>query len=252
MSRTNQILLAVVAAGAAIAAFYFLALSPKRQEVVRLDGEIAAKQVELESSRQMLATYEQARGSYKHNYSTLARLGKAVPADDDVRSLLVQLEGAADRSGVDFQKIEVGGGTDVGESSAGEPVAVPGELAPAPGSVPVGGGALSAMPFSFTFNGEFFDLSTFLARLERFVTVSNERIDVTGRLMRLESIQIAPHANGYPEMTASIGAATYMVPPLEGVPSAGAAAAQPATETPPAAGGTTPPTTTATTTGAAQ
>ena len=256
MTRTNKILLAVVAAVGALAAFYFLALAPQREQIAKLDEQIVAKETELEASRQTLVVYEAARSTYKRNYSTLARLGKAVPADDDVRSLLVQLESAADRSGVDFQKIEVGGGGGaVAAPAAGatDATASTGELAPAPGSVPVAGGALSAMPFSFTFNGGFFDLSSFLARLERFVTVSNDRIDVTGRLLRLESIQIAPHSTGFPHMTAQIGAATYLVPPPEAVTAAGAAgAAQPATATPtpPADGGTAPPTTTATTTGA--
>ena len=100
MTRTNKILLSVVALGAAIAAFYFFVLAPKREEVAKLDTEIAAKEAEIEQARLTLAGYEQAKESYKRNYATLARLGKAVPADDDVRSLLVQLESTADRSGV--------------------------------------------------------------------------------------------------------------------------------------------------------
>ena len=47
----------------------------------------------------------------------VARLGKAVPADDDVRSLMVQINSAADRSGVDFRTISIGG--------AGAPTAGP-------------------------------------------------------------------------------------------------------------------------------
>jgi Tfp pilus assembly protein PilO len=220
MTRTNKILLAVVAAAAVICAFYFLALAPKREEIARLDTEVAAKQAEVEQAQQTLATYELARASYKANYAKLVRLGKAVPAEDDVRSLLVQLESAADRSGVDFEKIELG--TGLAGASGGAPADAKSsdETAPAPGSVPVAGGALSAMPFSFTFTGSYFDLSTFLARLERFVTVQNRRIDATGRLLRLESVQIAPSAAGFPEMKAEINAATYMVPPVTGVPSA--------------------------------
>jgi hypothetical protein len=170
-----------------------------------------------------------------------------VPGDDDVRSLLVQLEAAADRTGVDFQKIELGGAMG-GAPSAPSDAAASSELATAPGSVPVAGGVLSAMPFTFAFNGEYFDLSRFLSKLERFVTVSNERIDVTGRLLRLESVQLQPGPAGFPNMQAQIGAATYIVPPTEGVPGADADAA-------PAAGtqatpGATPPTTTATASGA--
>jgi Tfp pilus assembly protein PilO len=245
-SSNKTLLLGVAAAVVAIAAFYFLALGPKRDEVAKLDADIAAKATELEQARMTLSTYEQARGTYKENYATLVRLGKAVPADDDVRSLLVQLEATADRSGVDFQKLEVGGGaapTTTGEA----PAAAEGTLAKAPGTVDVAGGALSAMPFNLTFNGGYFELQTFLARLERFVTVNNERLDATGRLLRLESVKLAPGPTGFPQMRAEIGAASYLVPAPEAVPAAGAATA---TETPAASAGV-PPTTAATATGGA-
>jgi Tfp pilus assembly protein PilO len=248
MTRTNKILLAVVAAVAALCAFYFLALAPKREEIARLDAEVAAKSVEVEQARAMLVTYERAKASYKSNYATLARLGKALPADDDVSSLLVQLESAADRSGVDFSKIELGTGSTGAPSSEGDAAGTQGELAPAPGTIPVAGGALSAMPFSFGFTGSYLDLSTFFARLEHFVSLNNKRLDATGRLLRLESVQITPAPTGFPEMQAQIAAATYLVPPVRGVPGAAPSGAQ--------AEGTTqatPPTTTASaTTGAAQ
>jgi Tfp pilus assembly protein PilO len=237
MTRTNKIL-AVVAAAAAIGAFYFLVLAPKREQVAKLDTDIAAKQAEITQAEQQLATYEQARASYKTNYARLVRLGKAAPGDDDVRSLLVQLEGAADKTGVDFEKIEVG------SALAGAPSAAPpsggaaadgqtatGELASAPGAVPVAGGALSAMPFSFSFSGSYFDLTTFFSKLEHFVTVNNERVDTTGRLLRLETVAITPAGSGFPTMQAEIGAATYIVPPVEGVSGAGGAAAEPAAGT---------------------
>jgi Tfp pilus assembly protein PilO len=247
MSRTNRILLAVVVVAGAICGFYFLALAPKREEIAKLDADIAAVQAEVDSARDTLAAHERARASYPRTYALLARLGKAVPADDDVRSLLVQIESAAERSGVDFQKIEVGTGASVGTT---QPATEAGdELAPAPGSVPVAGGALSAMPFSFTFNGSYFELSEFLARLERFVTVTNRRIDATGRLLRLESVEIQPGAAGFPAMQAEVGAATYLVPPPEAVegapePSAGTPAA-------PSNSGGNSATTTATVTGGA-
>ena len=110
MTRSNKILLSVVALGAAIAAFYFFVLAPKREEVAKLDTDIAAQEAEVEQARLTLAGYEEAKKTYKSNYATLARLGKAVPADDDVRSLMVQLEATADRSGVNFEKIELGSG----------------------------------------------------------------------------------------------------------------------------------------------
>ena len=247
MTRTNRILIAIVAIAAATSAYYFLALSPKREQVTKLDGDIATKQAQLEQAKQTLVGYEKARASYKANYTTLVRLGKAVPSDDDVRSLMVQLQSAAAGSGVDFEKIELASGF-AGSSAAATTTTTPasGELAAAPGSVPVAGGALSAMPFSFTFNGSYYDLSTFLARLEHFVSAHNDRLNATGRLLRLESVGIAPGPAGFPTMQAQIGAAIYVVPPVEGVPGAATPGAQSAS-TPPSSSSaqSTPSTTTA-------
>lgn len=223
MTRTNRILIAIVAIAAAASAYYFLVLTPKREQVAKLDTDIAAKQTQLAQAKQTLVGYEKARAGYKANYTTLVRLGKAVPSDDDIRSLMVQLQNAAVGTGVDFEKIELASGFAGGTGSAPtttSTTATSGELAPAPGSVPVAGGALSAMPFSFTFNGSYFDLSTFLARLEHFVSDHNEKLNATGRLLRLESVGIAPGPAGFPTMQAQIGAAIYVVPPVEGVPGA--------------------------------
>jgi Tfp pilus assembly protein PilO len=245
MTRSNQILLSVVALGAAIAAFYFFALSPKREEAAALDTKIAEQEAAVEQARLMLAGYEEAKGSYKRNYATLARLGKAVPADDDVQSLMVQLESTADRSGVSFEKIELTSGLAGDASTDAEPAE--GVLAAAPGTVPVAGGVLSAMPFTFSFTGSYFDLTAFFARLEHFVSLNNKKLDSTGRLLRLESVTIAPSSVGFPDMQAQINAATYLVPPVEGVTETAAPSSAQTVDTAP---GTNPPTTTAATTGA--
>jgi hypothetical protein len=110
------------------------------------------------------------------------------------------------------------------------------------------------MPFSLSFKGSYFNLSEFFTRLERFVTVENKKIDVTGRLLLLGSIEVTPQPSEDSkrgELVAQISAASYLVPPAEGV----AGTATPDSPTgdsspPPASGGTTPPTTTATITGA--
>jgi hypothetical protein len=159
---------------------------------------------------------------------------------------MVQLESTADRSGVSFEKIEVAsalGGTT--PSTEAKPAAT--GLAAAPGTVPVAGGVLSAMPFSFSFTGSYFDLTAFFARLEHFVSLNNEKLDSTGRLLRLESVTISPSSIGFPEMQAQINAATYLVPPVESVTEATAPSDATTVDTAP---GTTPPTTTAATTGA--
>ena len=211
MTRSPKLLIPALAAIVVVAAFYFLVLSPKREDGARLAGEIAAKQSELDQSRAQAAAYEQARRNYKGNYTTLTRLGKAVPVDDDVRSLLVQLNDAAARSKVDFHAITIGAS---GQAVAGAAAA---GLAPPPGTVSIGSAGFSAMPFSFGFEGSFFHLSDFFNRLEDFVTVTNKDIDVTGRLLLLGSISITPKGEDLKHLTAQVGAASYLVPPAQGI-----------------------------------
>lgn len=243
MSRRNSILLAAVAAVAVIAAYWMVVLSPKREEATKLDKSITTKKGELQAAEAELATYEKAKAGYKANYSLVARLGKAVPADDDVRSLMVQLNAAAGKSKVDFRTIQIGGGT-----AAPAPAPAAGStdkkgaqpttpaITPPPGSTSVGSAGFSSMPFTFAFRGSFFSLGEFFKRLDDFVAVNNQqRLDVTGRLMVLNSISLTPDATGFPRIRAQIGAAAYMLPATQGL-TAGASPAGPGT----AATGTSP------------
>ena len=249
MTRNNRLLLVLVVAFAAMSAFWFVALTPKREEAAALQDQITAKQAELEQARQEVVTYEAARASYPENYSTVARLGKAVPADDDIRSLMVQLDAAANRSGVDFESIDVG---------TGAPGPAPGAAAgtkagtiPGVTENPAGFGTL---PFTLAFKGSYFELSSFFSRLERFVTVSNRNVDATGRLLVLHSISLLPEADDSTTMRAQIGATSYLVPEGEGLTDGGTPEGPSAPATPAAghAGGSSSPATptTATVTGA--
>ncbi|CAA9476574.1 MAG: hypothetical protein AVDCRST_MAG69-478 [uncultured Solirubrobacteraceae bacterium] len=241
LRRNHRLLLALVVLAAAVGAFWMLVLSPKREEASALSEQIAAKQVELDAARQQVVTYEQAREAYPANYATVARLGKAVPADDDVRSLVVQLDAAAKRSNVDFELIDVGKGAATPDAAAKN--VIPGASLNAAG--------FTTLPMSFAFHGSYFELSSFFTRLERFVTVSNRRIDVTGRLLLLQSISLVPGGDGFPQMRAQINATSYLVPPAEGLTD-GASPQGPGAAPVPAAGaapGAKPVVTTATVTG---
>jgi hypothetical protein len=216
VTRSTKMLIPAVAAVAAIAAYWFLVLAPKREEISRLDAEITQQQTAAEQAEQQAAAYETAKTNYRKNYTTVTRLGKAVPGDDDVRSLLVQLDDAAKRSKVTFRSLNVEGGA-AAPDSGGSGATATGALAPAPGAVPVGSAGFSAMPFKFAFGGSFLRLSDFFQRLERFVTVENGKIDVTGRLLLLGGISITPDSGDLRKLQAEITAATYLVPPTEGV-----------------------------------
>lgn len=249
MTRRNSILLVAVAFIAAAGVFWMLILSPKRDEAVKINAQIAAKQTALAQAEAELATYENARGSYRANYTKVARLGKAVPADDDVRSLLVQLNAAADRSKVDFRSIDLDGSSGAPAAGAGGTApAAAGSLTPPPGASSVGSAGFATMPFSFKFEGSFFNLGAFFNRLDKFVTVRSQGLDVTGRLLLLNSISLAPDTiKGFPHITAEVKANSYLLPPAQGLlagatadgPTAAAAGANPAPADPSAPPATT-------------
>ena len=230
MSRRNTMLLAAVAVLASVAAYWMLALSPKREQATKLSASISKQQGDLEAAKAELATYELAKAGYKANYTLIARLGKAVPADDDVRSLLIQINSAAGRSKVDFRTIAVGGNAAPPTAAAGAGVAAP----TPPGATAVGTAGFAQMPFTFSFKGSFFSLGDFLKRMDRFVSVKQQRMDVTGRLMVIDHVSLLPDPDGFPTMRAAINATTYLLPATQGL-TAGATAAGPGTEK-----GTTP------------
>lgn len=263
MTQTNRILVTALAAVLAAGAFFMLVLKPKREEANTLKTQIAAAQSELDQAKALLASNQQARESYREAYAAVVRLGKAVPADDDVRSLIVQLGAAARKSKVDFRSINVGtgsGASTVTTDPSSAAVALP------PGAT-VGPAGFPIMPFSFNFTGGFFRLSDFFHQLQDFVRQQKRDLAVTGRLLTVDSFALAPDQSGFPRMRAAVNATTYLVSPLEGA-TAGATAAGPqgaagtagATGTgtgaqPSTPGGTTSPssspaTTTATSTGA--
>jgi Tfp pilus assembly protein PilO len=239
VTKNKTLLIAVVATAAAMAAFWFLALAPKREEAAALNDKIAAKETELATAQATLAGYRKSKDNYGSNYATVVRLGKAVPEDDDIRSLLVQLDAEAGGTNVDFRTVEIGGGANAGAAAA-DPAAS-------------GTAGFETTAFAFTFKGTYENLQQFMARMERFVNLRNEKMNVTGRLLRLETIDMQVDALGYPRIIARIAGKSYQVPETQGL-TAGATPAGPAAPTPAAtpapAGGPSVPTTTATVPGA--
>ena len=227
MSRTYRILIVAVVAVVAMGAYWKLLLAPKREEAASLGKQLAAQEAKAAQARATLATYREAKASYRANYATLVGLGKAVPNDDDTRSLVVQLDASAKRSGVDFDNIDVNFS---GSAPMASPAAVgaTGATTTPPGAV--SSGSFSVLPFTLSFTGKFDDLGNFFSRLERFVTVDGDRIDVNGRLLRIESVTLEPAADGWPGIQAQIGAASYILPDAPDQ-AAGTAPATPGTST---------------------
>jgi hypothetical protein len=244
MSSTNRLIVAMVAAAGLGAAFWMLALSPKRQEASELSEQATVVQESLAEHRTEVAQALEARREFPVDYQQLVVLGKAVPGDDDTPSLLVQLNQVAKRADVSFRNItlDAASGTaeavpppaaPVEESTGGVAASTPISATEAAASTlplgaAIGPAGLAVMPYTLTFKGDFFHLADFIKGLDSLVKTENAQVEVNGRLMTVDSFTLAADSNrGFPFLEASFSVTTYLTPPGQGV-TAGATPASPA------------------------
>jgi type II secretory pathway pseudopilin PulG len=239
MTARDRTVIVVVLILAALGGSWMFVISPKRDQAAKLGDQIKAAQAQLDSARTLLASNESARATFARSYSVLVRLGEAVPADDNVPSLIYQLQSAASAARVDFRDLTLNSATG-GATPAPAPTPPPGTpgaaasasatqaaAAALPPGAAVGPAGFPAEPFTFTFRGNFFHLANFLGRVERFVVANNKGVAVSGRLMTLNGISLGPGPQGFPQIQASIAATTFIVPAAEGILN-GASASAPA------------------------
>jgi hypothetical protein len=235
MTARDRTVVAVILTLALAIGGWLLLIQPRRDQASKLATQVTAAQSNLSSVQGQLSQAIADKSTYARDYAELVKLGEAVPADDNVPSLLYQLQHAASSTSVDFLSLTLASsGT---SAPAGTAAAAGGANLP-PG-VTVGPAGFPVEPFTFTFQGNFFHLSTFLGQVERFVQVTNKRIAVSGRLMTLNSINFAAGSGGFPQILATLSATTYLVPTNQTVTN-GATTTGPASGQPVSAAGTTP------------
>jgi Tfp pilus assembly protein PilO len=105
--RDKKILMIVVPM-LCLLGYWFLLLSPKRQEASKANEELAKQEERRDTAEQRLAQAKTAEASFARDYTAVVRLGKAIPASVDMPSLIVQLDEAARGTGINFQKIAAG------------------------------------------------------------------------------------------------------------------------------------------------
>jgi hypothetical protein len=220
MTGRDRIVIVVVLIVALVAGGWFLVLSPQREQASQLGAQIATQRQQLDGALSDIAAGMAAKREFPHDYATVARLGTAVPEDDGVASLLVQVQQAASATKIDFRSLKVGGSASAGAApapAAGAAAATQATTATLPPGATVGSAGFPTMPFSFQFQGDFFHLSDFLGRLERFLVVRNRSVSVSGRFMTLDGISLGAGPRGFPQIQAAVAATTYLLPPTQGL-----------------------------------
>jgi Tfp pilus assembly protein PilO len=241
------VIVAIVLAG-----FYFKVVSPKRQKASSLSTDITMLQSQIAEQQQVAQFAEDARQHFPAYYGRLVVLGKAVPADADTPSLLVQLNTLADRTGVKFNGLELS--ADSGSASTAAPAAPP-TTTPPDGSTPsdssstststptagtttptaateataanlplgaaVGTAGLPVMPYDLTFEGSYFDVANFLKGIDDLVHMRGTgQVSADGRLLTVGGFSLALAENETPgpnpKLEVSLSVTSYVTPSDQG------------------------------------
>jgi hypothetical protein len=234
-----------VAAIAVFGAFWFMVLTPKHNDAKAIGTKVGAAQARLQTAQSSAASAEAAKARYARDYATIARLGKAVPVDDDMPSLVYQLSHTAKVNHVDFRSIKLTSNGTAAAAPTGVAAAVASAngntsatsstpaatVAPAlpPGAV-VGTAGFPTMPFTFTFNGSFFHMQRFLKALNGLTAVQGKNINVKGRLLTVDGVGLKASPKGFPNVDATVAVTAYLLPADEGL-TAGATPGTPTTGT---------------------
>lgn len=226
---------------AVIGAFWVLVLSPKRATVSTIGDQIAQAETRRVTAERNASAAGQARAAYERDYANLARLGKAVPADDDVASLVYQLETVARANGIDFRALKLAG-TGAGAAPAVTPdpakdattkdattkgaattkdatatTPTPPAIAQAPPGAAVGTAGLIALPFTFTFDGGYLPMQRVLGAIDRLADADGGALAIRGRLITVDGFALSSSRFGFPKVKALVSATAYIVPATEGV-----------------------------------
>jgi type II secretory pathway pseudopilin PulG len=245
VTARDRTVLIVVGLLALLGGFWFLAISPKRKEASEVTTQVAAAQTRLDLAQASAASADAARKQYSADYATVARLGKAVPVDDDMPSLVYQLSHTAKVNHVDFRGIKLTGSSTPAAAPVGAAAAVASAngTTPASSSTPaatvapelppgatVGTAGFPTMPFTFNFSGTYVHMQRFLKAINGLTSVQGKNINVTGRLLTVDGVALKAGPNGFPDVDATVAVTAFLLPADEGL-TAGATAATPTTGT---------------------
>lgn len=152
---------------------WFLLISPQRSRASSIDVEIEQVEAQIVQAR---AAAAQAESAEPVRTADLFRLTKAMPSENDIAGVLLELSKTAGETGIVFEQI------------------IPGPTVTA--------GTFRAQPIDLVFTGNFYSLSDFLYRLRNLVSVQQGDLIANGRLFSVEKLQFVEADSKFPNIRA--------------------------------------------------
>lgn len=193
---------------AVFALYWLLLMNPALDRRAGLQEPLQQAQAERDEAVAAAQEVTEAKANYKQDYAALVKLSKAIPQSVAVADLMRELNSAARGMDIEFSNITM----------AADTTAADAEPQPTATTTPAATG-LDEIPVELTFTGRFFALSDLFREVQRFVRTAEGRLDIQGRLIRIEKFSF--DSASFPSLTAQITATVYAAPADEG-PTGGA------------------------------
>jgi Tfp pilus assembly protein PilO len=208
VSARDRKLLMLFVPLAVFALYWLLLLNPALDRREGLQKPLAQAQAERDTAVATADKMVEAKENYKQDYAELVKLSKAIPQSVAVSDLMRELNRAAAGMGIEFSNITMAPEpTDAASQTTTTTVTSPDTA------------SLDEIPVELTFDGRFFALADMFHSIQQFVKVADDRLDVHGRLIRIDEFSF--DSASFPSITAQISATIYAAPADEG-PTGGA------------------------------
>ena len=185
LSPRGMLAIAIVAPLVLIVAGWMMLVGPQRSKASQAAVAVAAAQTQYDTQKAAIA---HAPKQQPIRVADIFRLIKAMPDQQNMSDIILELNQVAVESGISFDSI------------------VPGQL--------TGGAGYQAQQIQLTFSGSFYGLADFLYRLRNLVSVHKGTLQATGRLFSVQQLAFTEGKPAFPQITAqlTLDAYTYGAP----------------------------------------
>jgi hypothetical protein len=202
MRVRDRLVVAVLVTLALVGGMWELLVSPERNQVTSLSGQIVSERAALASAELQVSSARRAAIAYTSHLAQISQVMRAVPPVAGEAQLVATIDRlTGTKIEPDFRELDVG--TDAATASGPESVGL-----------------------TFTFWTTYSGLQKFLAALDSLTATDGSNVNVSGRLFTVTSVVLAPLGlNGVPSdvTKATIEADAYLQSsPAAAVPTTGA------------------------------
>ena len=180
ISPVTASILVGVGAAVLLAFGMLLVVLPQRSTAAELDSEVASVEGQISTKRAESLRKPQA----PIRVADLFKLVQAMPDNADMPGMLLQLNQTARDSGITFDSI-----------------------APQP---PVATETSVTVPITLEFSGSFYHLTDFVYRLRNLVSVRRGKLESSGRLFSISSIDFSEGPAGFPSISAKLTVSAFV------------------------------------------